>query len=184
MILRAIVLLMGALAFAACGADSIAHGGTGGSAGTGGGGSGGGGGGGAGGVGGGGGGGGGGTQTGCEGQGAGCYTVYAHGDHVLYSIDLMAKTLVTVGPFNAPKVGSNEDVITDLAVGPDNTIYVVSKTNLYTPAPPTGTSRCSAASAPAARTTSRMTSTPDGKLVVGDFQAPSAASTFRPSRRR
>src|SRR5579862_1339523 len=50
----------------------------------------------------------------------GNYTVYAHGDHTLYSIDLAQKTLTTIGPFNAPQVmvgsGSSEDVITDLAV--------------------------------------------------------------------
>src|SRR5690348_15006511 len=34
----------------------------------------------------------------------GCYTVYAHSDHVLYKIDLANKMLVTVGPFNAPMV--------------------------------------------------------------------------------
>jgi hypothetical protein len=66
------------------------------------------------------------------------YTVYAHSDHTLYSIDLMSRTLVTVGPFNAPMVtvgsGSTmaEDVITDLAVAPDGTIYVVSERSLYT----------------------------------------------------
>jgi hypothetical protein len=66
----------------------------------------------------------------------GCYTVYAHGDHVLYKLDLANKDLVTVGPFKAPNVSVNgqmvEDVITDLAVAPDNTIWVVSHTKLYT----------------------------------------------------
>jgi uncharacterized protein DUF6923 len=76
-----------------------------------------------------------GGQTGC-GELQNCYTVYAHSDHVLYHIDLVSKQLITVGPFNAPQVpsgsGMAEDVITDLAVSPDNAIYVISKTNLYT----------------------------------------------------
>src|SRR5438105_4710763 len=61
-----------------------------------------------------------------------CYTVFAHSDHVLYKIDLAAKTLVTVGPFNAPKVGASEDIITDLAVSPADVIYAISHTQLYT----------------------------------------------------
>ena len=109
-------------------------------------------------------------QTGCEGQGAGCYTVYAHGDHILYSIDLMAKTLVTVGPFNAPKVGSSEDTITDLAVGPDNTIYVISKTNLYTASATDGHVTLLGAVTTCGTDNVAMTTTPDGKLFVGDYQ--------------
>src|SRR3954468_20408674 len=97
------LLLIGAVLAAGCGASGINHGpvdlGGGGTGGTGGGG-------GTGGT------GGGGGPRGWEGQGSGCYTVFAHSDKILYSIDLMAKTLVTVGPFNAP----NNDVITDLAV--------------------------------------------------------------------
>lgn len=68
------------------------------------------------------------VQQGCEGQPMGCYTVYANGDYKLYLIDLQAKTLTPVGPFNAP----NSDVITDIAVAPDDTIYGVSMTTLYT----------------------------------------------------
>ena len=67
-----------------------------------------------------------GAQQGCQGL-ANCYSVYAHSNDTLYVVDLMAKTLVTVGKFN-----SNNDNITDLAVAPDNTIYVVSETALYT----------------------------------------------------
>src|SRR4051794_38831091 len=52
------------------------------------------------------------------------YTVYAHSNTTLYTIDVMAKTITTVGAFNAPMVGSSADVIQDLAVAPDNTIYV------------------------------------------------------------
>jgi hypothetical protein len=78
----------------------------------------------------------GGPQAGCPDDVRGCYTVYAHSDHVLYHIDLVRRSLVTVGPFRAPSVngggGAEEDVITDLAVKPDGSIYVISKTNLYT----------------------------------------------------
>jgi len=160
------ILLIGALFAAACGANTINHG-NGGSGGTGGGGAGGsgGGGGGAGGTGGTGGGGGGG-QTGCEGQTGGCYTVYAHSDTVLYSIDLSAKTLVTVGPFNTPM----SDVITDLAVGPDNTIYVVSKTNIYTASPIDGHVTLLGAISTCGSDNVAMSLTPDGKLLLGDFQ--------------
>ena len=66
----------------------------------------------------------------------GCYTVYAHSDHVLYLVDLASKNLVQIGKFNAPKVQIGtmmvEDVITDLAVSPTDVIYAVSETALYT----------------------------------------------------
>ncbi len=156
-------LLIGVLLAAGggCGANTINHGG-GGTGGTGGGGTGGtGGGGGTGGTGG----GGGGVQNGCGGQ-SGCYTVYAHSDTVLYSIDLMAKTLVTVGPFNAPM----NDVITDLAVGPDNTIYVVSKTNIYTASPVDGHVTLLGAISTCGSDNVAMSLTPDGKLLLGDFK--------------
>ena len=148
-----------------CGAQGINHGG-GGTGGTGGGGTGGtgGGGGGTGGTGG----SGGGGQAGC-GSGS-CYTVYAHADHVLYSIDLQAKTLVTVGPFKAPMVGTSEDTITDLAVGPDNTVYVVSKTNLYTASPIDGHVTLLGAISTCGSDNVAMSLTPDGKLILGDFK--------------
>src|SRR5438132_14070638 len=41
------------------------------------------------------------SQVGC-GEVSGCYTVYAHGDHVLYRIDLPNKLLVEAGGVNAP----------------------------------------------------------------------------------
>jgi len=66
------------------------------------------------------------TNDGCGGL-PNCYSVYAHSDDTLYVIDLMTKQLQTVGPFNAPAVGggsgSGKDVITDLAVAPDGTIW-------------------------------------------------------------
>src|SRR5689334_24184051 len=62
----------------------------------------------------------------------GSYLVYAHSNTVLYTIDLVSKNLVTVGNFNAPLVtvgtSMKPDVITDLAVAPDGTIYVISET--------------------------------------------------------
>jgi hypothetical protein len=117
-----------------------------------------------------GGGGGGGGQSGCEGQPAGCYTIYAHGDHVLYRIDLMQKSLVTVGPFHAPMVGSSEDVITDLAVAPDDTIYVISKTNLYTASPVDGHVTLVGVVTACGMDNVAMTTTPDGKLFAADYK--------------
>ncbi|MDB4968878.1 MAG: hypothetical protein JWN44_4567, partial [Myxococcales bacterium] len=119
---------------------------------------------------GGGGGGGGGGQTGCEGQGSGCYTVYAHSNDTLYSVDLMAKSLITVGKFNTPKVGSSADVITDLAVAPNDTIYVVSKTNLYTASATDGHVTLVGPVTVCGMDNVAMTTTPDGKLWVGDFR--------------
>jgi len=152
------LLLIGAVLTAGCGASGINHGavdlgGGGGTGGTGGGG-------GTGGT------GGSGGQSGCEGQSSGCYTVFAHSDKVLYSVDLMAKTLVTVGPFNAP----NNDVITDLAVGSDNTIYVVSKTNIYTASSTDGHVTLLGAIGTCGMDNVAMTKTPDGKLLLGDFK--------------
>ena len=73
--------------------------------------------------------------AGCLAGQKGCYTVYAHSDHVLYKLDLANKGLLRVGPFNAPMVngamGMHEDVITDLAVSPADVIYAISTTKLY-----------------------------------------------------
>jgi Repeat of unknown function (DUF6923) len=113
-----------------------------------------------------------GQQAGC-GNLNNCYSVYAHGDHTLYVIDLMAKTLVTVGPFKAPlvKVGSamKEDVITDLAVAPDNTIYVISETALYIADPHDGHVTQVGSSAACGTKTVALTATPAGKIYAGDF---------------
>jgi hypothetical protein len=67
----------------------------------------------------------------------GCYTVYAHSDHVLYLVNLNDRTLLEVGRFDAPPVtladGSMaEDIITDLAVAPDNSLWAISATRIYT----------------------------------------------------
>jgi len=107
---------------------------------------------------------------GCMGQ-AGCYTVYAHADHVLYKIDLQNKDMVTVGPFNAPTVGSAEDVITDLAVSPtDDTIYVISKTNLYTASPSDGHVTLVGPVTACGSYAVALTFSHDGGLYAGDFK--------------
>jgi hypothetical protein len=95
-----------------------------------------------------------------------CYTVYAHSNTTLYSIDLMAKTLVTIGPFNAP----GNDVMTDLAVAPDNTIYTVSKTNLYTASPTDGHVTLVGSINTCGLDNVALSTTADGKLYVGDYQ--------------
>ncbi len=104
-----------------------------------------------------------------------CYKVYAHSDHVLYQIDLMTRSLVMVGPFNAPMVsnghgGMSEDVVTDLAVAPDDTIYGISHTELYTVSSTDGhvttvgpITNCGAEGV-------ALTFMPDGTLYTGDFQ--------------
>ena len=93
------------------------------------------------------------------------YTVYAHGDHTLYKIDLQLKKLDTIGPFNAP----SNDVITDLAVAPDNTIYVISATTLYTADPTDGHVTKVGSTGACGTKTVALTTTPDGKIWAGDF---------------
>jgi len=103
-----------------------------------------------------------------------CYTIYAHGDHELFKVDLMAKTLQMIGPFNAPQVmvGTKmvEDTITDLAVATDDTIYVVSKTNLYTADPNDGHVTLVGGIGTCGGSAVAMTFTDDGKLYVGDHK--------------
>ncbi|MEP6859629.1 MAG: hypothetical protein ABJE66_03360 [Deltaproteobacteria bacterium] len=100
-----------------------------------------------------------------SGSGAVNYNVYAHSDTVLYVVDVNAKTLNTVGPFNAP----GNDVITDLAVAPDNTIYVISNTAIYTASATDGhVTKLGSLSACGSKGVA-LTTTPDGKLWTGDF---------------
>ncbi len=109
-------------------------------------------------------------QQGCGAGQTGCYTVYAHANHLLYRVDLSAKTLVEVGPFNAPKSGSSEDTITDLAVAPDDTIYVISKTHLYKASPTDGHVTSVGVVTSCGSDNVALTTTPDGNLYAGDFK--------------
>jgi hypothetical protein len=95
----------------------------------------------------------------------GCYLVYAHSDTTLYVVDVQSKTLNTVGAFNAPTGES----ITDLAVAPDNTIYVISEKALYTANATDGhVSKLGSLSACGTKGVA-LTTTPDGKLWTGDY---------------
>jgi hypothetical protein len=173
------IIVASILFISGCGQVAVTHG-NGGNGGTGGGGSGGTGGSG-GGVGGGGGagGGGGGGGSGVAGDAGVTFTIYAHSDTTLYTVDTVAKTLITVGAFNAPIVGAADmgsggkaDVIQDLAITPDNKIYVVSKTTLYTADPKDGhvTPVGAVGSLKACGTDNvALTTTPDGKLYSADY---------------
>jgi hypothetical protein len=99
----------------------------------------------------------------------GPFTVYAHSDHVLYKIDLSASTLVTVGPFNAPMVNNMEDVITDLAVAPNGTIYGVSETALYAADPTNGHVTTIGSITMCGASTVALTTTPEGRIWAGDY---------------
>lgn len=103
-------------------------------------------------------------QQGCGGLNN-CYSVYAHSDTKLYVVDLMAKTLQTVGPFNTP----NNDVITDLAVAPDNTIYVISNTAIYTADATDGHTTKVGSLAACGTKGVALTTLPSGDIWTGDF---------------
>ncbi len=62
-----------------------------------------------------------------------------------------------------------EDVITDLAVSGDNTIYVVSKTNLYTASPTDGHVTMIGSIGTCGSDNVALTFVPDGSLYVGDY---------------
>jgi hypothetical protein len=100
-----------------------------------------------------------------SGSDTGSFTVYAHSNTVLYSVDVQAKTLNTVGNFNAPM----GDTITDLAVAPDNTIYVISETALYTASATDGHVTLLGSLSACGSKGVALTTTPDGKLWTGDF---------------
>lgn len=100
-----------------------------------------------------------------------CYSVYAHSDNTLYVIDLVTKALVTVGPFNAPAAGTaSHDVITDLAVAPDGTIWAVSETALYTASAVDGHVTKQGSLSACGQRAVALTFTPAGKLYTGDFK--------------
>ena len=108
-------------------------------------------------------GGGGGSGNNCSTDPTGCtFTVYAHSNTVLYKIDFSTNTLVTIGSFNVM------DTMTDLAVAPDNTIYTVSKTNLYTASPTDGHATLVSGIQTCGTDNVALSTTPDGKLWVGD----------------
>jgi hypothetical protein len=108
--------------------------------------------------------GGGSGQQGCGGLNN-CYSVYAHSNDTLYVVDLMAKTLQVIGKFNAP----NNDVITDLAVAPDNTIYVISNTAIYTANATDGHVTKIGSLAACGTKGVALTTTPTGEIWTGDF---------------
>ena len=99
------------------------------------------------------------------GGGSDTYLVYAHSDTVLYTIELASHTLVTVGKFNAP----NADVITDLAVAPSGTIYVISNTALYTASASDGHVTKVGSLAACGQKGVALTTTSDGRLWMGDY---------------
>lgn len=109
-------------------------------------------------------------ENGCEGQSTGCFTVFAHSNHTLYRINLATKALEVVGPFNAPNVGTAEDVMTDLAVSPDNTVWVVSHTTLYKADPFDGHVTRVSALGDCGQDNVALSFTPDGALYVADFK--------------
>jgi hypothetical protein len=110
-----------------------------------------------------------------------CLTVYAHTDTGLYTVDLTAKTLTYVGPFNMPNVTTTDDgktytdpdIATDLAVTPSGTVYIVSATAaLYTANTSTGQvtllGQVGGASGCGTEVVA-LTFTPDGSLYGGDY---------------
>ena len=98
----------------------------------------------------------------------GCYTVYAHSDHVLYKIDLANKMLITVGPFKAPTVNGREDSITDLAVAADDTLWAVSSGSMYTVDSADGHVTRFGSVSLCGVDNIALTFTTDGKLYMGD----------------
>ncbi len=104
--------------------------------------------------------------TGSSGSNNASYPIYAHSDTVLYTIDLGTKALVTIGNFNSPA----SDVITDLAVAPNGTIYVISETALYTASASDGhVTKLGSLSACGSRGVA-LTTTANGDLWMGDFK--------------
>ena len=105
-------------------------------------------------------------SNGSNGSNGGGYTVYAHSDTVLYSIDLANQTLVTVGPFNSP----NHESMTDLAVGTDGTIYVISETYIYTANAANGQLTELGPMNACGMQTVALTTTSSGQIWAGDFK--------------
>lgn len=96
---------------------------------------------------------------------SGSYSVYAHSDGVLYTIDLSTQALVTIGKFNAP----SSDPITDLAVAPNGTIYVISETSLYTADAQDGHVTKVGSLSTCGTKAVALTTTSDGRIWMGDY---------------
>ncbi len=98
-----------------------------------------------------------------SGSGSASFQVYAHSDTTLYTIDLATQSLVTIGSFNTT------DVITDLAVAPNGTIYVNGEQSLFTADPNDGhVTRVGSLSTCGTRGVA-LTTTSDGRLWIGDY---------------
>src|SRR5512135_928199 len=98
-----------------------------------------------------------------SGSGSGSFLVYAHSDTTLYTIDLATQSLVTIGSF------ATTDVITDLAVAPNGTIYVNGEQSLFTADPNDGhVTRVGSLSTCGTRGVA-LTTTSDGRLWIGDY---------------
>ena len=91
------------------------------------------------------------------------YLVYAHSDHVLYTINLQTQSLVTVGDFGS------SDVMTDLAVAPSGTIYVVSYSALYTASAVDGHVTKVGSLSACGQKGVALTTTSDGRMWVADY---------------
>jgi len=82
---------------------------------------------------------------------------------VLYTINLQTQSLVTVGDFGTT------DVMTDLAVAPNGTIYVVSYSALFTADPTDGHVTRVGSLAACGQKGVALTTTSDGRLWVADY---------------
>jgi hypothetical protein len=89
------------------------------------------------------------------------YIVYVHSRDTLFRMDPTTFELTTIGAF-----GTGMDFINDLAVTPDGTIYVISKTKLYTADPDTGVATY-VADVPGVDNVA-LTFLPDGTLLASD----------------
>jgi hypothetical protein len=112
----------------------------------------------------------GGTIMGTDGGGTclrgSCYTVYAHSTTVLYSVDLTTNSIHHIGRFQPT---GTPDTMTDLAVAGDGTIYVVSKTAIYTADPNTGLATMRASLSVCGTDTVAASLGSDGYLYTGDY---------------
>lgn len=106
------------------------------------------------------------TQRGCATPTPGCYTVYAHSADTLYYLEQATKSLVTVGGFRAPLPIAP---IVDLAVTPDDVIWVISATALYTANATDGHVTKVGAIGSCGQGNAALTADRAGHLYAGDF---------------